>query len=350
MASPPTVDPEVFYSKLPAFHVEPLWRARGLMRPAPGREAVGCVWRYDEVRRLLLESGDVVTAAEADRRVLMLLNPGLDGAAAATANLYAGLQLVLPGEVAPKHRHAAAAIRFIVEGDGAYTAVDGEKSVMRPGDLVLTPNWTWHDHGNESDGPMIWLDGLDIPLVNKLDVPFFESPGEDRQLLTRPDDASARHWAQGRLRPLWEGDWQRRYSPVVNYPWTVTERVLRDAAADTDGTPHDGVVFRYTNPVDGGHVLPTLGCAVQLLKAGFRGAAHRHTSAAVYHVVRGNGATIVDGARLTWGPGDTFAVPGWAVHEHAAGDEEAILFSFTDEPVLESLDLLRTAPADRQEA
>lgn len=339
---------DAYYAKLPPHAVQPLWTAR-LMSPEPTDAAVAHVWRYDEIRPLLMEAGDVVTAAEADRRVLMLLNPGLGGEAAATANLYAGLQLVLPGEVAPRHRHAASAIRFIVEGDGAYTAVSGEKSVMRPGDLVLTPNWAWHDHGNESDGPMIWLDGLDIPLVNKLDVPFFESPGDERQELTRPDDASARRWAAGRLDPAWES-WEHAYSPVINYPWSRTEPILRETARETDGCPFDGVVFRYSNPIDGSSVLPTMSCTIQLLTAGTHTRAHRHTPAAVYHVVEGHGSTVVDGTTLEWGPRDTFAVPGWAVHEHLAGDEDAILFAFTDEPVLASLDLVRTEECERQVA
>ncbi len=338
---------DAYYAKLGDFDVQPLWTAKGLMKAEPERLGVPFVWRYSEVQPLLLEAGDVVTAEEADRRVLMLLNPGLGGAAAATANLYAGLQLVLPGEVAPKHRHAASAIRFVVEGDGAYTAVNGEKSTMRPGDLVLTPNWAWHDHGNESDAPMIWLDGLDIPLVNKLDQPFFESPGDARQELTEPDDASARRWGQSRLSPAWE-PWPHRYAPLVNYPWRQTEQVLREAARDTAGSPEDGVIFRYTNPIDGGPPLPTMSCFVQLLAPGLHTDAHRHTSGAVYHVVRGHGETIVAGERLAWGERDTFAVPGWAVHEHVNADEESILFSFSDEPVLRALDLYREQRAERQ--
>jgi gentisate 1,2-dioxygenase len=344
---PGRVDADAFHAKLPLHAVRALWRARGLMKPAPERRARPHLWRYADVAPLLHEAGEVVSAAEAERRVLMLMNPGLGGEAAATANLYAGLQLVLPGEVAPKHRHVAAAIRFVVEGDGAYTAVNGEKTIMRPGDLVLTPNWAWHDHGNNTDRPMIWLDGLDIPLVNKLDVPFFENPGEERQELTRADDVSARAYATSRLSPAWER-WEQRYAPVVNYPWLQTERVLREAMRDSTGSPYDGVMFHYTNPIDGGPPLPTMGCSIQLLSAGRHTEAHQHTPSAVYHVVRGYGASIVDGQRLEWGPRDTFAVPGWATHEHVAGDEDAVLFSFTDAPVLRALDLLREQPAERQ--
>ena len=332
---------DAYYATLPPHHVHPLWKAAGLMRRAPEQRAVAHVWRYADVAPLLHEAGEVVTAAEAERRVLMLTNPGLDGEAAATANLYAGLQLVKPGEVAPKHRHVAAAIRLVVEGGGATTTVDGERTTMRTGDLVLTPNWAWHDHANAGDEPIVWLDGLDIPLVNKLDVPFFESPGEAPQVPARPDDASARAWAGGRLNPAWT-TWEHPYAPVLNYPFAQTERILRETARDTEGSPYDGVLFNYTNPIDGGPPLPTIGCAAQLLAAGRRTLAHRHTSSAVYHVLAGHGRSVVDGTVLEWGPRDTFAVPGWAAHHHeAAGDQDALLFSFTDAPVLAALGLLR---------
>lgn len=342
---------EAFYSGLGDHHVAPLWRASDLLLPEPVSKAVPHVWRYLEMRRLLLESGEVVTAEEAERRVLMLMNPGLDGEAAAATNLYAGLQLLLPGEVAPKHRHAASALRFIVEGSGAYTTVNGEKTLMHVGDLVLTPNWAWHDHGHESEEPMIWLDGLDIPLVNALETSFFDHSGEQRQELTKLVDASAHLFANARLNPIWER-WEHPYSPIVNYPWVQTERALRAIAADTEGSPTDGVILQYVNPYTGGAVVPTMACFVQLLAPGLHTEAHQHTTSAVYHVVRGHGRTIVDGTSLDWQARDTFAVPGWALHEHVNGshDEEAVLFSFTDEPVLKPLGLYRERDGERQEA
>jgi gentisate 1,2-dioxygenase len=333
---------ESFYGKLGPVDVAPLWRAAGLLPNQPSSPAVPHLWRYVEVRELLMEAGGLVTAEEAERRVLMLLNPGLDGRPAATANLYAGLQLVLPGEIAPVHRHSAAALRFICEGAGGFTAVDGEKAVMEIGDMVLTPNWAWHDHGNASDEPIIWLDGLDLPLLHKLETHFFEITGEEQQELTRPDNASTRTFAAGRLNPGWV-DWTQPYSPLVNYPWRQTEQQLHAAAEDWHGSPCDGVIFEYADPLRGGPVMPTMACHVQLLKPGFHGQAHRHTSSAVYHVVRGQGRSVIDGVTLDWEERDTFALPGWALHEHVneSASEEAILFSFTDEPVLRSLDLYR---------
>jgi gentisate 1,2-dioxygenase len=340
-------DRDEFYDKLGPFEVAPLWRATGLLPRQPSSPAVPHLWRYAEIRELLLEAGGLVTAEEAERRVLILKNPGLGGRPAATANLFAGMQLVLPGEVAPVHRHSAAALRFICEGGGGFTAVDGEKAVMEVGDLVLTPNWAWHDHGNDSDEPMIWLDGLDLPLLHKLETHFFEVTGEMRQELTRPDNGSTRSYATGRLNPGWV-EWSSPHSPLVNYPWKQTELQLTAAADDWDGSPVDGIVFEYVNPLSGGPVMPTMACQVQLLKPGFHGQAHRHTSSVVYHVVRGRGHSLIDDVRLDWEEHDTFALPGWAQHQHAndlAGDE-AILFAFTDEPVLRSLGLYREANGD----
>ena len=343
------VDPEQFYAGRGEFHVEPLWKKPGLLPPEPKSKAVPHVWKYAEMRELLLTAGDVVDTEEAERRVLMLMNPGLDGVAAAATQLYAGLQLVLPGEVARAHRHAASALRFVIEGMGAYTAVDGERQLMHPGDLVLTPNWAWHDHGNPGDEPVIWLDGLDLPLINALEANFFDRGEEKSQELTRPDDASRRLYATGRLNPTWE-TWDHPYSPLFGYSWSETERALARVPAEIKGSPFDGLVFEYTNPLTGRAALPTIGCYVQALAPGLRTEAHRHTTSAVYHVVRGGGTTIVDGQEIAWEERDTFAVPGWSVHEHVNGSAQdaAILFSFTTDPVLRALGYYREEPAASQ--
>lgn len=340
---------ERYYAELPEQRLWPLWKQlRGLLPGEPRSRSVPIVWPYETVRPQLLRAGQLVTAEEAERRALMLMNPGLDGAAAAAGMLYAALQLILPGEVAPAHRHGACALRFVIEGSGAYTAVEGERTLMQPGDLVLTPSWAWHDHGNETAEPMIWLDGLDLPLINALEANFFEGHPEERsQPLTRPDDASARLYAGGRLNPQWGDAWEKPYSPILNYPWERTEAVLREAASSGDGSPWDGFLFEYVNPLTGGPTMPTIACFAQLLPAGRATAAHRHTSSAVYHVVRGSGCSVVDGQTLAWGPRDTFAVPGWAAHRHTADDgEDALLFSFSDAPVLRALGLYREAAVE----
>ena len=341
---------ERFYEQIRPFHLGPLWTAWGLLPYEPRKQAVPHVWRYEEVREQLMRAGELVSEEQAKRRVLMLLNPGLGGEAATTTNLYAGLQLVLPQEIAPAHHHAAAAIRFILEGSGGYTTVNGERAIMHPGDLVLTPNWAWHDHGNDTDEPVIWLDGLDLPLVNAVDANFFHAGENRQQEPVKPDDASERLYATSRLMPAWI-KWTKSYSPIINYPWSETERVLREVAPDTEGSPYDGLVFEYSNPETGGSCMPTMGCFVQQLAPGQHTEAHRHTTSAVYSVVRGEGYSIIDGTRIEWGPRDTFALPGWATHEHVNGSdtEPAILFSYTDDPVLHALDLYREEPQPQQQ-
>ena len=158
---------KALYAEMQPHSLYPLWevheRAGHADAALPG---AGASLAYADARDYLLRAGDLISAAQAERRVLIMENPGLPGSSSVTSSLYAGLQLILPGEIAPCHRHAQCALRFVMEGEGAFTAVDGEKAVMRPFDLVLTPGWQWHDHGNTSSQPMIWLDGLDIPTVH----------------------------------------------------------------------------------------------------------------------------------------------------------------------------------------
>ena len=175
--SPRSAEREAFYGAIAQLGLAPLWESlHVLVSRIPQTPALPAIWDYDGVvRPYLMQSGQLITAREAERRVLILENPGLRGKASITHSLYAGLQLILPGEIAPAHRHTQSALRFVIEGRGAYTAVEGERTLMQPGDFVITPSWTWHDHGNETDEPMVWLDGLDIPLVGFFDASFAEA-------------------------------------------------------------------------------------------------------------------------------------------------------------------------------
>ena len=189
---------QAFYDRIAPQSLAPLWeRLHTLVTRAPATPVQPAIWHYDDqVRPHLMQAGSLITAKEAERRVLILENPGMQGQTCITHSLFAGLQLILPGEVAPAHRHSQSALRFIIEGSGAYTAVEGERTVMRPGDFVLTPSWTWHDHGNDTDQPMVWLDGLDIPIVRLLDAGFMEPANADSQSVTRPTgDSFARYGA-----------------------------------------------------------------------------------------------------------------------------------------------------------
>jgi len=336
---------EAYYRDLSRYHAAPLWTVlHALLTPEPRPKALPYIWRWAEMRPQVLRAGDLIGTDEAERRVVMLMNPGLGGECAITGTLYAGLQLILPGEVARSHRHSPAALRFIVEGHGAYTAVDGEKTMMDVGDLVLTPSWTWHDHGNESDVPMVWLDGLDLPLVNQLDAMFLEMYPAERQELTKPVDDSQAKYGAGALVPTYEHH-LGLHSPLLNYTWERTRTQLVDAAAHSSGSPYDGVILQYVNPRTGGPVMPTMDCHVQLLPPGFSTQLHRHTSSVVYHVVEGEGSSLIGGQRFDWQEKDVFCVPSWLPHQHVNGSTAApaILFSYSDAPVLRAIGLLREA-------
>lgn len=321
----------------------PLWQYYGrLFEREPKSRAVPFLWRYRDLRPSMLRFVDLLSLEEAERRVLMLVNPALADPPATLNTLYAGLQVIVPGETAQAHRHASAAFRFIIEGEGACTTVNGERVTMRPGDLLLTPSWHWHDHEDEGHGPMIWLDGLDYPLVNMLETGFFEVFEQRMQPRTVPDDFSTRQFIHGQLRPTWETP-RGQSSPIGNYPWRETSAAFADIGDDAAGSDVDGILLEYTNPWTGGPVMPTIACRVQRLPPGFAGAAHRHTSNTIYHVVRGAGETVVDGETLAWEEHDVFAVPTWAVHAHrnASPGDDAVLFSYADDPVTRSLGLYR---------
>jgi gentisate 1,2-dioxygenase len=332
---------EQFDAELATSGLKGFWRIE--TRTSEPRTAVQpYVWRWPTLRRHLEQArGLIHVDRSAERRALQLINPGLSPRSATTHSFVTAVQLIKPGDVAPTHRHTPTAIRFIVAGHGAYTTVEGEQLIMEEGDLILTPNWTWHDHGNESDGEVVWLDGLDVPLVLALDAYFFESYHQERQPVAYPrDDSTRRYGAQ--LRPF--GHRQTSVvSPQRAYRWRDTYATLAHLAALGEADPYDDVAVEYLNPTTGGHALPTLGCAMQLLRPGSRTRAHRHTSSAVYQVFRGEGYSVVNGQRLSWAQGDIFALPPWAWHEHANASkrEEAILFSINDVPVLEALALYR---------
>src|SRR5437868_4609145 len=220
-----TDERKAFYKRIDQDSLTPLWEALGsLVPPTPATPCVPALWRYDQMRPYLMEARRLITAREAERRVLVMENPGLRGASSITHSLYAGLQLILPGEVAPSHRHTQSALRFVVEGEGAYTAVDGERTTMHPGDFVITPSWTYHDHGNPGDTPVIWLDGLDIPIVNLLGTSFAEPHPQGLQPMTRKEgDASARY--SQNLLPV-DYTPSRSTTPVFNYPYARSREAL----------------------------------------------------------------------------------------------------------------------------
>ena len=330
---------EAFYGRADTQNLAPLWtRLKSLVPAVPAPVGVAHQWRYAEVRPYVLESAQHISAREAERRVLILENPGLRGSSRITNSLYAGLQLIMPGEVAPAHRHTQSALRFIVEGSGAYTAVDGEKTIMQPGDFVITPSWTWHHHGHEATGPMVWLDGLDIPIVALFNSTFREDHAAEEAAITRPiGDAMARYGSG--LLPI---DHRARSlnSPIFSYPYARTREALH--ALTRAGAPdaHLGHLMRYVNPLDGGWAMPTMATMIRLLPAGFATQSYRSSDSVVFIAVEGSGQIRVGEQRFDLAPHDVVVVPGWLAYTLHATDD-LVLFSYSDRVAQEKLGFFR---------
>lgn len=306
--------------------------------PQPMTSVEPCLWKWADVHESLLRAGEVISLENSERRVVRLVNPGLNRQQAfATHTIQISFQYVKPGENARAHRHTPAALRFVLQGNGAYTTVNGQQCVMEPGDLILTPKLTWHDHSNDAKEPILWLDGLDFPLVQALHQVMQERYSERRQPIDKTSEevmdqlgASLRHGM-----PL---------TDFFHYKWRDTEKALHaliqsPAARDR----FDGYLLEYRNPLTGGPTMTTIQCAVQLLSAGDETEKHRHTSTVIYHVFRGKGATQIAERRFDWEQGDSFVVPLWYDHQHLnrSTSDDAVLFSMSDAPMLKALDLFR---------
>jgi gentisate 1,2-dioxygenase len=346
-----TADLEQFQNSVIEENLFPLWMQTGIGGPRsePRPRSVPYLWRWQHVRQRMFQASELIPVGRegAERRVLQLQNPGLKlPAIGTTETLVAAVQFIHGNEVAPSHRHSMSALRFIKEGKGACTIVNGGPESMEVGDLVLTPGWYWHGHFSEHAKPMIWMDGLDVPLVWSLAANFGEEYPETLQTATENRDESMARYGAGTLMPV--GDRPANpNSPLLRYRWDVTEERLTKLA-DRDGSPYDGLALEYTNPYTGGPVMPTIDCWIQMLRPGEKTQAHRHTGAVIYNVARGSGSTVINGQRFDWTAGDMFCVPSWAIHEHAnaSDSDDAILFSMNDSPVLRALNLYREATYD----
>lgn len=334
-----TPERQAFYERIDGANLSALWNVLGdLVTPAPRSACRAAAWQFADIRRFMLEAGGLITATEAERRVLVLENPGLRGQSRVTTSLYAGVQLVMPGEVAPSHRHSQSALRFVLEGHGAYTAVDGERAVMAPGDFIITPSMTWHDHGNATPEPMFWLDGLDIPLVQFLDASFAEGMGSAPQALRRATGDSFARFGHN-LAPV-DFRTATQTSPIFAYPYEHTRTALEALKTGAEWDLCHGLKLKYINPLTGSYAMPTIGAFIQLLPKGFATARYRSTDATVFVPVEGRGRTRVGDAVFEWGPKDVIVAPSWQWVSHEA-DDEAVVFSYSDRPVQEKLDLFR---------
>jgi len=306
-----------FLKSLTRRKVEPLWTVMSAMvPPVPQPKASPTVWEYKELRPLLTNAGRLVPAEESERRVLMLVNPTLK-APQTTDTLYAGLQYINSGEVAPAHRHSAFALRFIIEGEGGWTAVEGEKLYMIRGDVILTPRWQWHDHGKDGEGPMVWLDGLDLPMFQSNPVNFAEHYDQDRYPSSEVQVSASK------------------------YPWADVQKYLDNAKGDY-------ATYTYESQVQKGQPLSTIiGGQAERIAVGATSPLRQENSSFVYHVYEGKGRTIItedngEETVLKWDRNDTFCIPSWKKFKHVTeGDDVTYLFSFSDTPLLKNLDIYR---------
>src|SRR5258705_6717713 len=340
----PAADRQDLYRRMEKQNFAPLWEAyHSLIPDQPVTPCRPALWKYREARPYLMEAGKLISAKEAVRRVLILENPGMRGESCITQSLYAGLQLILPGEIAPSHRHSQSALRFIVEGSGAYTAVDGERTTMLPGDFIITPSWTFHDHGNPSSEPVVWLDGLDIRIVELFAAQFHEVYPEEVQPVTRSEGAATARFGNG-LAPINSTSPFGKTTPIFNYPYARSRESLELLSKDQDPDPHHGWKMTFTNPLTGGHAMPTIAAFIQMLPSGFRSQPYRSTDGTIYSVVEGGGRVTIGSdagaSSFEFEPRDTFVVPSWVpISIQASG--EKVLFSFSDRPGQEAMGLWR---------
>lgn len=326
--------PDDYRAELESAGVAPLWPMMRNVLPhgAPNPVTRAGYWDYRKLRPLLLRAGDLTPVEKAERRVLVLSDPGRGtGAMQATASIYLGMQLLLPGETAPAHRHTPSAVRIVVEGSGGFTVVDGERLPMEEGDLVLTPGGEWHDHGHDGTEPVVWLDALDLPLFVYLEGSYAQE-GDLQVRRNRPDASEVEYLSAG-LVPSRRRDTDPGRYPMMRFPWDRTEKALREMQAHCGPSVAE---LDYVNPETGEDVLPAMGFTAMMLAAGAADSPPARSSSCAFHVIRGRGRTVVNGHSISWGPKDTFTAPVFAELDHTA-EEESFLVRIHDRPLQEKL-------------
>ena len=340
MATKRTAAPEgdraELYEAMSAHDLAPLWDIyEKLVVAEPGRQEPSMHWRWETLEPVVALSTEKVRGKDADHRVLLLQNPHLPGPPKTTSNIIAGIQCVLPGEKTAPHRHTPAALRVVLEGSGGSTFVDGKSCPMHTGDFIVTPNWTWHCHENDSEARVAWVDILDVPLVGQLDAVFgeYEPTGDYPDSIAALPDSS---FAGGGLVPV-TGRAGTPYTPRMRYAW---EDVVAALSATPEGA--DGArTLRYANPVDGGSVIATLDAYAVELAPGRETRRARTTANAVCVVIEGQGESRIGEEVLRWAEHDVFTVPHWSWATHRAEGGPARLIAVTDREMLDRLGLLR---------
>jgi gentisate 1,2-dioxygenase len=336
-------------------HLIPLWTQLGDLMPMhPKPKAVPHIWKWSKLLPLAEASGALVPVGRGgERRAIGLANPGLGGNAYVSPTLWAAIQYLGPKETAPEHRHSQNAFRFVVEGEGVWTVINGDPVRMSRGDLLLTPGWSFHGHHNSSDQPMAWIDGLDIPFSQQNDVGFFEF-GSDRvtDYATPNFSRGERLWCHPGLRPL-SGLQNTVSSPIGAYRWEHTDRALTEQLLlEDEGQPatvaQGHAAIRYINPTTGGDVMPTIRCEFHRLRAGIATRPRREVGSSVFQVFQGRGAVVLNGVEHVLDIGDLFVVPSWVAWSLQA-ETQFDLFRFSDAPIMERLNFGRTLVEDLPE-
>jgi gentisate 1,2-dioxygenase len=341
-----TADEVRLYDDFTSHGLVPLWLLReDLMTPVPKPQAVPHIWHWDELYRLAQRAGELIPVGRGgERRAIAMSNPGLGGLPYATPTLWAAIQYLGPGEVAPAHRHSQNAFRFVLEGEGVWTVVDGDPVAMRRGDLLLTAGWQFHGHHNPNSAPMAWLDGLDVPFAAHIDAGFFEFGADGVDDLSTPERSrSERLWGYPGLRPVSANDSDRGYSPLAAYRWQDTDAALR-AQLELEAEGHAGVVsaghaaIRFSNPTTGGDALPTIRTEMHRISAGAATLTTREVGSSVWQVFDGRGSVRLDDHSREIARGDVISVPSWCEVRMSA-DTELTLFRMSDAPIFERLNL-----------
>ena len=310
----------------------PLWPSlRGVLPPTkPQPRTRATAWSYQAIKPLLLQAGALTPIEKAERRVLVLANPGhgLDKMQASAA-MYLGMQLLLPGEWAPSHRHTPNAVRMIVEGEGAYTTVNGEKCPMRRGDLILTPTGLWHEHGHDGTGPVIWLDVLDLPLVYYMEASYHVD-GERQTLQPGCGDAT---YAAGGMVPTKMFERSGKAYPMLRYPWVQARAALVTLAADQPAL--QAVQLTYVNPETGADAQNILGFYALMLRPGQLLTLPVRSPAMVFHVIEGGAEVTVETQSFTLLEADTCCAPGYSAVSlrNASSDQPAFIFIADESPL-----------------
>ena len=330
--------PLEYRDALTAQNLVPLWPSLRAALPyeMPTRRTQAVAWHYSNIRPRLLEAGELTPIEKAERRVLVLANPGLGLAnMQATPSIYIGLQLILPGETAPNHMHSPSAVRFVVEGQGGYTVVDGEKLPMEKGDLILTPSGLWHEHGHEGSGPVVWLDALDLPTIFALEASYCLEGAP--QVVRNQPDASQNLYTKSGFAPFTSLSAPKNRYPLKRFPWKDAKNALQALATVTNtGTP---VQLAYINPETGEPCMPVLGFSATMLRPGETISPRRRSSSAVLHVIEGDVQAEIDGVVLNIGESDTAAVPTHARVKLAnrSTSKPAFVFQVDDAPMQRKL-------------